>query len=165
MNLKRIWRHILMSDIWVKRCFSEAVLQSIQGAIQQSETTHSGEVRFVVEGELTWVQLLGRMTPRARALDVFSRLRIWDTEYNNGVLIYVLLADRVVEIVADRGIHRHAGDEVWRNICKVMQAEFRAGRFEEGGVKGVAAISAVLCEHFPSDGEKRNELPDKPLLI
>ena len=165
MNLKRVWRHILMSAIQVKRCFPEAVLNGIQSAVQQSETTHSGEIRFVVEGELTWAQLLGDMTPRARALEVFSGLRVWDTERNNGVLIYVLLADRVVEIVADRGIHRHAGDVVWRDICRLMQAEFRAGRFEEGGMKGVTAISALLRKHFPADGENSNELPDKPLLI
>ncbi len=165
MNLKRIWRHILMSEIQVKRCFPEAVLNGIQSAVQQSETTHSGEIRFVVEGELTWAQLLRDMTPRARALEVFSRLRVWDTEHNNGVLIYVLLADRVVEIVADRGIHRHAGEEVWRDICKLMQAEFRAGRFEDGGVKGVTAISALLRKHVPAEGENSNELPDKPLLI
>jgi uncharacterized membrane protein len=141
------------------------VLNGIQSAVQQSETTHSGEIRFVVEGELTWAKLLGDITPRARALEVFSGLRVWDTEHNNGVLIYVLLADRVVEIVADRGIHRHAGDVVWRDICRLMQAEFRAGRFEEGGMKGVTAISALLRKHFPADGENSNELPDKPLLI
>ena len=165
MNLKRIWRHILMSEIRVKRRFPEAVLNGIQSAVQLSESTHSGEIRVVVEGELTWAQLLTDMTPRARALEVFSGLRVWDTEHNNGVLIYVLLADRIVEIVADRGIHRHAGDEVWRDICKLVQAEFRAGRFEDGGVKGVTAISALLRKHFPFDSENSNELPDKPLLL
>jgi uncharacterized membrane protein len=165
MNLKCIWRHILMSEIQVKRCFPEAVLNGIQSAVKQSETTHSGEIRFVVEGELNWAQLLGDLTPRARALEVFSGLRVWDTEHNNGVLIYVLLADRAVEIVADRGIHRHAGDEAWRDICKMMQAEFRAGRFEDGGVKGVTALSALLRKHFRADGKNSNELPDKPLLI
>ena len=165
MNLKRVWRHILMSEIQVKRYFPEAVLNGIQSAVQLSESTHSGEIRVVVEGELTWAQLLTDMTPRARALEVFSGLRVWDTEHNNGVLIYVLLADRIVEIVADRGIHRHAGDEVWRDICKLVQAEFRAGRFEDGGVKGVTAISALLHKHFPFDGENSNELPDKPLLL
>ena len=165
MNLKRIWRHILMSEIRVKRRFPEAVLNGIQSAVQLSESTHSGEIRVVVEGELTWAQLLTDMTPRARALEVFSGLRVWDTEHNNGVLIYVLLADRIVEIVADRGIHRHAGDEVWRDICKLVQAEFRAGRFEDGGVKGVTAISALLRKHFSYDGENSNELPDKPLLL
>jgi uncharacterized membrane protein len=165
MNLKRIWRHILMNEIQVKRCFPEAVLNDIQSAVQQSETTHSGEIRFVVEGELTWAQLLADMTPRARALEVFSGLRVWDTEHNVGVLIYVLLADRVVEIVADRGIHRHAGDEMWRDICKLMQAEFRAGRFEDGGLKGIAAISALLRRHFPADGKPPNELSDRPVLM
>ena len=165
MNLKRIWRHILMSEIRVKRRFPEAVLNGIQSAVQLSESTHSGEIRVVVEGELTWAQLLTDMTPRARALEVFSGLRVWDTEHNNGVLIYVLLADRIVEIVADRGIHRHVGDEVWRDICKSVQAEFRAGRFEDGGVKGVTAISALLRKHFSYDGENSNELPDKPLLL
>ena len=165
MNLKRIWRHILMNDFHVKRSFSEAVLNAIQAAAKHSEKTHSAEIRFVVEGELTWAQLLADMSPRARALEVFSNLRIWDTEENNGVLIYVLLADRSVEIIADRGINKHAGENFWRATCNLIQEEFHAGRFEAGSVKGVEAISVLLQKHFPYSGENSNELPDRPLLM
>jgi uncharacterized membrane protein len=159
INLKRIWRHILMSEIQVKRCFPESVLKNIQSVVRQREATHSGEIRFVVEGELTWAQLLSDMTSRERAVEVFSGLHVWDTEHNNGVLIYVLLADRIVEIIADRGIHRHASDAVWRDICKLMQAEFRAGRFEGGAVIGVTAVSALLRNHFPAAAKIPTSFP------
>ncbi len=165
MDLKRIWRHILMNSFQVKRSFSEAVLDAIQAAVKQSEKTHSAEIRFVVEGELTWAQLLTDMSARARALEVFSHLRIWDTEDNNGVLIYVLLADRKVEIIADRGINKHASEDFWRATCSQIQEEFRVGRFEAGSLKGVEAISALLQTHFPYSGGNINELPDRPLLM
>ena len=165
MDLKRIWQHVLMNEFQVKRSFPESVLDAIQNSIKQSELTHHAEIRFVVEQELTWSQLLADITPRARALEVFSNLRIWDTEENNGVLVYVMLADRSVEIVADRGVNKHAGDEFWRNVCQSIQAEFRAGRFEAGAVKGIDAISALLQKHYSHQGDNPNELPDRPLLI
>ena len=161
----RIWRHLLMNSILVRRSFPAHALEAIRAATERAEQTHRGEIRFVVEAELTWQQLLGGVTPRQRALEVFSLLRVWDTEENNGVMIYVMLADRRVEIVADRGIHAHVGADGWRDVCALIETEFRAGRFEAGAVKGIEAIAAALVERFPSDGKKANELPDAPVVM
>lgn len=124
-----------------------------------------GQVRFVVEASLALPSVLRRESPRDRALEVFGRLRIWDTEHNSGVLVYLLLADKAVEIVADRGIHRRVGDELWQTICRRMEAAYRARRFEDGAVAGVEAISALLTQHFPRSAPGTNELPDRPLVL
>jgi uncharacterized membrane protein len=134
-------------------------------AIRQSETTHSGQVRFVVEGALDGRPLFRNQPARERALDLFSHLRIWDTEHNNGVLIYLLLADRDVEIIADRGIDTKVGTEGWERICRAMEAEFGAGQFERGVIGGIEAVSRELARHFPRGGPHPNELPDAPVVI
>ena len=98
--------------------------------------------------------------PRERALDIFSQLRVWDTEHNNGVLIYLLLADRDVEIIADRGIDAHVGAAGWETICRAMEKDFRAGLFEHGVIKGIEDVSRLLARHFPpAPPGRRNELP------
>jgi uncharacterized membrane protein len=137
----------------------------IEKTITESERLHDGELRFAVEAGLEWHELLRGVTPRDRAIDVFSRLRVWDTEHNSGVLIYLLLADRRVEIVADRGIHAHVGVSGWREICLQMEQRFRAGAFEQGVVEGIAAISLVLQQHFPAREANPNELPDTPVVL
>jgi uncharacterized membrane protein len=109
--------------------------------------------------------LFARRTARERAIEVFGRLRIWDTEDNAGVLIYLLLADRRVEIVADRGIHAKVGTAAWDAICGEMQRAFADGRFEAGAVLGIEAISDLLAEHFPPDGDNPNELPDQAVVL
>jgi uncharacterized membrane protein len=97
---------------------------------------------------------------------VFSLLRIWDTEENCGALVYLLLADRDVEIIADRGIHRRVGDDAWSTVCRKMEAAFRNGRFAEGVEAGLAEIGALLAEHYPRDGGgEANELPDRPVVL
>jgi len=154
-----------MSELHVRRWFPQPVLDAIQAAIARCESTHRGQIRFVIERELAWMPLLSGMTARARALEVFSLLRIWDTEENNGVLIYVMLADRRVEIVADRGIHRHVADAGWNAMCKKIESEFRNRRFEAGVVGGIESISARLREHFPPDGAQHNDIPDAPVLM
>lgn len=165
MNLKRVWRHILMNQSQLRRCFPDSVLRAIHDATARLEKTHSGEMRFVVEAELDWGPLLADQSSRQRAIDVFSQLRVWDTEQNNGVMIYVLLADRRVEIVADRGIHREVGDAGWRAICEAIQAEFKAGRFEAGAVLGLEEISQHLAQHFPARADDQNEMSDQPVII
>ena len=120
---------------------------------------------FVVEGALDTMPLLRGQTARQRAIEVFSRMRIWDTERNNGVLLYVLLADRDVEIVADRGIDAYVGAAGWDKICRDMEAEFRSGQFEAGVINGIAAVSKELAKHFPPQSPQRNELPDEPVVI
>ena len=114
MNLKRILRHLAMTQGQVHRAFPHTALKAIEQAIKASEMTHTGEVRFVVEGALDGAPLFSGQTARERALALFAQLGMWDTEHNTGVLIYLLLADRAVEIVADRGIHAKAGQQIGR---------------------------------------------------
>jgi uncharacterized membrane protein len=165
MSIKRIGKHLLQHRWRVKQVFPASVLRRIEQAIKTSEAAHCGQVRFVVEGALDGAPLLHNQPPRDRALDIFSHLRVWDTEHNNGVLIYLLLADRVVEIVADRGIDMKIGTEGWEKICREMEAEFRAGNFEGGVIHGINAISCELATHFPAQGSHSNELPDKPVVL
>jgi uncharacterized membrane protein len=165
MSMKRITRHLLQHHWRAKQVFTPNVLARIEQAIKQSEATHAGQVRFVVEGALDGAALFRDQPARERALDVFSHLRIWDTVHNNGVLIYLLLADRDVEIVADRGIDVKVGAEGWEKICREMEADFRAGQFERGVIKGIEAVSRELASHFPPRGPHPNELPDKPVVM
>ncbi|MBV8925579.1 MAG: TPM domain-containing protein [Bradyrhizobium sp.] len=164
MGIGRIARHLLDHRWRVRRSFPPNVLANIEAAIKAGETTHSGQVRFVVEGALDGAPLLHDQPARWRALDVFSHLRIWDTAHNNGVLVYLLLADRKVEIIADRGIDARVGAEGWQNICRDMEADFRHGCFEAGVIKGIEAVSGELAKHFPP-GRPRNELPDAPVVL
>lgn len=165
MSIKRIARHLVQHHWRARQIFPPEVLGRIEQAIKQGEATHSGQVRFVVEGALDGRPLFRNQPARARALDVFSHLRIWDTAHNNGVLIYLLLADRDVEIIADRGIDAKVGAEGWERICRAMEAEFASGQFERGVIAGIAAVSRELAKHFPPAGAHPNELPDKPVVM
>jgi uncharacterized membrane protein len=140
-------------------------MDNIAAAIHESESQHMGELRFVVEHGLDLTQLLAGITSQERALGVFSQLRVWDTEHNSGVLIYLLLAERKIEIVADRGIHAAANTALWQSICHEMEKKFRAQKFELGVLEGIATITALLKQHFPVSDCKRNELPDYPLTL
>lgn len=140
-------------------------MRTIEQAIRASEATHRGQIRFAVEAALDLVPLLQNQAARGRAIDVFSFLRVWDTEHNNGVLIYLLLADRDVEIVADRGVSRLVAPEEWERICREMERAFRDGRFEAGVLAGVRAVSGHLVRHYPGEGKGRNELPDAPVVL
>ena len=165
MGVQRIGRHLLSNRGRVRRAFPRAALDAIERAIKSGESMHTGQVRFVVEGALDGRPLFQDQPPRARAIDLFSRLRIWDTEHNNGVLIYLLLADRRVEIVADRGINAKVADTDWQRICRAMEAQFKAGHFEAGVLKGVTAVTVLLAQHYPPSGPHENELPDKPVVL
>jgi uncharacterized membrane protein len=165
MGIRRIGRHLLEHHWRVRRIFPPKVLAAIEQAIKTSEATHAGQIRFVVEGALDGAPLFRDQPARERALDIFSQLRIWDTAHNNGVLIYLLLADRTVEIVADRGIDAKVGAAGWQKICADMEADFGKGKFEGGVIKGIEAVSRQLAKYFPKDGAGRNELPDAPVVI
>ncbi|MDI1264494.1 MAG: TPM domain-containing protein [bacterium] len=165
MGIGRIGRHLVEHRWRLRRIFPPATLARIEQAIKAGEATHAGQVRFVVEGALDGAPLFRNQPARERALDIFSQLRIWDTDHNNGVLIYLLLADRDVEIVADRGIDAKVGGAGWETICKAMEADFRAGHFEAGVIKGIAAVSRELSAHFPRRGAVPNELPDAPVVM
>ena len=119
----------------------------------------------MVERELTTAQLWAGLTSRQRAIEVFSMLQVWNTEENTGILLYVLLADHKVEVVADRGIQKRVAAEEWGAIVKAMEAQFRAGQFEAGALAGVRAASDLLARHFPGSADDRNQLPDRPMMI
>jgi uncharacterized membrane protein YgcG len=165
MGIRRIGRHLLEHHWRVRRIFTPKVLAAIEQAIKSGEATHAGQIRFVVEGALDGAPLFRDQPARERALDIFSQLRIWDTAHNSGVLIYLLLADRTVEIVADRGIDAKVGAAGWQKICTDMEADFRKGNFEGGVIKGIEAVSRQLAKYFPKAGTGRNELPDAPVVI
>jgi uncharacterized membrane protein len=163
--LTRILKHLFTDHATARRAFPAPVLRAITDAVAKGETRHDGELRFVIEASLPLPQLWRHATAHQRALEVFSQLRVWDTEHNSGVLIYVLLAERHVEIVADRGIHARVEDGTWEAICQRMQQAFALGQFEAGAVAGVEAISEVLATHFPRAAGKANELPDEPVML
>ncbi len=165
MNFIRIMRHLSIGRAAVRRIFPLRAMNEIESAIRATEARHAGQIRFAVEAALELAPLLAGQTAQQRAVDVFSKLRVWDTEHNNGVLIYLLLADRDVEIVADRGIHVKLGKEVWESICREMEVAFRAGKFEEGVLAGIHAVGEHLSRHFPARSGKANEMPDSPVVL
>ena len=165
MGIKRIGKHLVEHRWRARRTFPPQVLALIEQATKTGEATHSGQVRFVVEGALDGAPLFRDQPARERAIDIFSRLRIWDTAHNNGVLIYLLLADRKVEIIADRGIDAKVGAAGWQKICAAMETDFKAGNFAGGVIKGIAAVSQQLAAHFPKHGAGPNELPDAPVVL
>ena len=163
--MKRIFKHLITPHWMAYRAFPRAALRRIEEAIGNSEKLHDGELRFAVEVGLPLAPLLRGVTPRRRAHEVFSQLRVWDTEHNSGVLVYVQLVDRDIEIVADRGISARVGQSQWDAICRRMEDAFRAGRFEQGALEGIAEVTALLVRHFPARGENPDELPDRPVVL
>ena len=165
MNLKRVLLHLCSGGVAVRRAFPRGSLEAIERAIRTAEIQHNGQIRFAVEAGLDVRPLLAGQSARERALEVFSQLRIWDTEHNNGVLIYLLLADHDVEIVADRGINAKFGKEIWEQICHQMEAAFREGKFEQGVITGIHSVSRQLAQHYPASGINANELADTPIVL
>lgn len=165
MQWKRLVRHLLTDHWSVRRAFPPAAMRAIRDKIGEQEKRHGGELRFAVEAALPLAHLGRGQDARSRAVELFGQLRVWDTEHNSGVLIYLLLADRRVEIIADRGIHNKVGDAGWEAICGDMRRSFAAGRFEEGAIYGVAAISDLLAAHYPPGEKDANELPNEPVVL
>jgi uncharacterized membrane protein len=171
MKPARFLRHLFSTRWNTRRLFTPQVLASIEGAIREAESRHVGEIRFVVETHLGLSDLWHDVPARRRAVQVFGQLGVWDTAHNNGVLIYVLLADRVVEILADRGIANRIAQSEWDAVCGPMQAHYREGRFAAGSVAGVQRVGELLARHFPTSGAAQSkaagtdELPNQPLLL
>jgi len=163
--VKRALSHLLATGWTVRRAFPRPVLDRIEETIRTSERRHRGEIRFAVEGPLEFLAVLRGLAPRGRALEVFSLLRVWDTEDNIGVLIYVQLVDRNIEIVADRGIAARIPQTDWEALCRRIEEAFRAGRYEEGALAAIAEVTALLEQHFPADASKTDELPDRPVVL
>lgn len=165
MNLRRILKHLLTPHWVVARTFPRRTLDAIAAAIQASEQTHEGELRFAIEAGLHATALVRGSTPRERAIEVFSALRVWDTEHNNGILIYVQMVDRHLEIVADRGISARVPQEQWDAVGRRMEQAYRRGDFEQGTLAGIGEMTQLLAAHFPLRGAPRNELPDRPVVL
>lgn len=165
MNIPRLLRHVFTTHLTTRRYFPSHTLTTIEREIRERERQHGGEIRFAIETALDVPALWRGTSPRDRAVEVFGRLGVWDTEHNNGVLIYLLMADRDVEIVADRGYRNRVQGPDWETVCRAMEAEFRAGRFEAGSVAGIQAVSAFIARHFPPLPRDINELPDRPALL
>lgn len=164
MRLYRLLRHLALPDWWVLRAFPHAALRAIEQAITASERSHRGELRFVLEASLPLHALVRDQTPRQRAIELFAQLGVWDTEHNSGVLIYLQLIDRRVEIVADRGISRRVGETFWAAVCQRLQTALSAGQYEGGSLRALGEITQALAEHFPASGDNSDELPNAPIV-
>jgi len=161
--VSRALKHAFLPPWVARRPFAPRVLRRIEQAIQSSERRHRGELRFAVEGPLALSEL--KLSSRERARAVFAQLEVWDTEENIGVLIYVQLVDRRIEIVADRGIAARVAQSQWDEVCRAMQARFRRGEYLEGSLEAIDAVTAILARHFPPRDANPNELSDKPVVL
>jgi uncharacterized membrane protein len=166
-RLQRIFRHRWLDESDTRRAIPPDMAERLAQRVAASEQRHSGELRIYVEAGLPFSYLWRDATPRERALAMFGKLRVWDTEHNNGVLIYLLLAEHAIEIVADRGIDSRVDDVEWAAMAQRMGSAFREDRFEDGLTQALEEMSALLVEHFPL-GENEpdtNELPDEPVVL
>jgi uncharacterized membrane protein len=165
MNTRRLLRHLFATRWTTRRHFTPRVLGDIEAAIREVEASHAGEIRFAIETALDLPELLRDQSPRQRALQVFGQLGVWDTVQNNGVLIYLLLADRRVEIVADRGIAGVIAQSEWDGVCRIMEHHFSDRHFPQGSVAGVRGVGQLLRRHFPGRRAGPDELPNQPVLL
>ena len=163
MTIKRALRHLISTGWALRRAFDAAGLQAIERAIAAAEKTHGGEIRFAIEAQLSPIEVFRGIAPRERALEAFANLGVWDTEANNGVLIYVLWADHDVEIVADRGFNSRVSAQEWEEVCHRMESLFAKGQAVEAVVTGIESVGAIIARHFPT--ADRNELPNEPVVM
>ncbi len=165
-KLMRILEHRWLDERDAQRALGADALARLQARVQLSEKRHSGEIRVCVEAGLPMSYLWRGAVARERAVSMFGKLRVWDTEANNGVLIYLLLAEHAIEIVADRGLNRHVSAQRWQDIMSAMRSAFRAGQFEAGLNAAIDAVDALLAQNFPigTAQSNKNELPDAPHL-
>lgn len=156
----------LFTTSWaLRRAFPRQLLDDIERAVEASERRHSGELRFAIETALDVPALLQGVTPRERAIEVFALLRTWDTAANNGVLIYLLLSEHDIEIVADRGFGDKVSAREWQDVCDTMRSLFHNGQYREGALRGIELVTALMSKYFPPDPDDIDELPNKPVLL
>lgn len=168
MNTLQRWAtHLWLDADDVRRRLSKAGLQRLEVAVRASEARHLGELRLCVEGGLPWSHLRRACTPRERAVELFSQLRVWDTAHNNGVLIYLLLAERRIEILADRGLHERTPEGTWSRLASDMGSALQTGEFEAGLLQAIDQVGALMRAHFPARHERANanELPDAVVVL
>lgn len=163
--VKRLLRHLFALPWLLRRKFPAALLAEIETAIRDSEQHHNGEIRFAIETALPLSALVKGTNARQSAIRAFSDLAVWDTQDNSGVLIYLLLADHDLEIIADRGIAEKVGQAQWDEIAQGMEQHFRAGDFRQGALQGIQRVTALLVKHFPPGVRNRNELSDQPVIL
>ncbi|HVZ46800.1 MAG TPA: TPM domain-containing protein [Ramlibacter sp.] len=165
-KIKRMLRHRWLDASDTRRAVPPEMVRRLAQRVAASELKHTGEIRIYVEAGLPLSYLWRDAPPRERAVTMFGKLRVWDTEHNNGVLVYLLLAERAIEIVADRGLDAQVSEASWREIVARMSDAFRAGRFEEGLTQAIDEVTALLVQHFPAEpgAANVNELPDEPVL-
>lgn len=164
-NFGRVWRHFVTTTSVAKRAFPPATLDAITAAVMAGEQTHRGEIRLVVEKSLPLAAVWAGVTNRQRALAMFAECGVWDTADNSGVLIYVNLAERKVDIVADRGIDCCIDSATWQAICGTMTTGFAQGNFHDSTLAAIARVNELLRTHFPASGKRPNELPDRPVML
>jgi uncharacterized membrane protein len=163
--MHRYLQHLLTTQWQLQRSFPHTTLDAIEAAVRTAETQHSGEICFAIESRLALSRLRAGINARLRAHELFSHLGVWNTHANNGVLIYLLLAEHDIEIVADRGFEGNVAEAEWSEVCRVMESELAAGRFEAGALAGIERVSGLIARHFPPRPDDRNELPDAPVII
>ena len=165
-RMQRLWANLCDGWFQLPRRFPVGVLDEMAEAISVGEHSHLGEVRFAIESRLAPLAVLSGLDAPARAQQVFTQLRVWDTEHNCGVLLYVLMAEHRIEIVADRGIAHRVTAEAWSAVCARMQQHFGIQEWRQGALQGIAETHDLLSRHFPSHGKHRaDELPDRPVLL
>ena len=165
MQFKRTLKHLFYPGWWLRKHFPLRELKQLELAIEASESKHSGEIRLAIESALPFNALWRNESVRERSTEVFSLLRVWDTEDNNGVLIYLLLADKKVEIIVDRNIAKLVDNKEWQRICALMEQLFQQKKFIDGLSLGIKEITKQLQAHFPDSEGSVNELPNKPVLL
>ena len=165
-RIRRLLRHRWLDETDTRRAIPPAMVERLAQHVAESERQHTGEVRIYVEAGLPFSYLWRDAPPRERAIALFGKLGVWDTEQNNGVLIYLLLAEHAIEVVADRGLSRHVGPQQWQEVVAHMRDAFRAGRYEQGLQQAIDEVTALLVRHFPASASapNPNELPDHPVL-
>ena len=165
-RLTRLLRH-RWADGRLRRVLTPEVLQRLGQRVAASERRHTGQIRICAEGGLPLSYLWRGASARERAITQFGKLRVWDTEHNNGVLIYLLLAEHAIEIVADRGLAQRVPAATWHTLVQRLGEALRAGQYEDGLTEVLAEVSALLVAHFPASGHApgSNELPDAPVLL
>jgi uncharacterized membrane protein len=165
MDIQRALRHLRSTRSAAERAFPQATLTALAAAIATGERMHRGEVRLVIERALPLSAAWSGVSNRQRAIALFADYGIWDTEDNCGVLIYVNLADRKVDIVADRGIDRKINAATWQAVCNTMTGGFAHGDYHGAALAAVEQVNELLRRHFPANGTRPNELPDQPLML
>lgn len=162
MKLARLFEHLLTPPWLALRRFPASLRDEIAVAVAASERHHRGELRIAIEGPLSFGDLWGDVSPRERALKLFAKLRVWDTEENSGILIYLQLVDRDVEILADRGIAAKVPPATWETLCHALEAAMRSGDCRAGVLAAIDQVTRLLAEHFPARDVNPNELSNAP---